>query len=351
MGKRANTQATAKAAAKKAKLDPVFVSIADVILETDALPTRCRTMLVDVLPFTLSTPVDERHEIQTATFEMVEQTLSSKKSVLEAAVVSEGEKLATVTASQAECSSKVCEAETALAAQRDALQTAKCSLAEATTTANASRDKLTQLRAEQESGDAKLAAAKNDKSSLESAFENHFKPMKEDAAGPHFKELEPFLKTFDMEESLLIALPSTCAKSKEHRGTFDHVVLDELEKAICAKIASLDNTVRAETPAAVERATATEAAQKDYDAKKDAQMQAVSAFEAAQKEQGDRELVVSKAQQAFAELQPQIDAASGLVDKVKLALEAFVAGPMAGLKALNVATSTTPASEAATAGA
>ena len=280
--------------AKKAKTDPTLASIAEVIMEAEDLPTRCRTMLVEMLPFAFNAPTEERHEIQKTAADMVEQTLKAKKVIMENAAAGEAAKLASLKDSQIELANAASEAECDLAAQKDVVQSAKSALADATIAANASRDTVSDLRKEQANADSKLACAREEKTALESAFEDHFKPMKEDAAGPHFKELEPLLKKLVMEESLLIALPSTCAKSKEHRGTFDNVVLEELGKAICAKLSALDEIVEAETPAAAERETAVQAAEKDLEARKETQKQAASAFEDAQKMQSDRECVLAQ---------------------------------------------------------
>jgi len=348
MGKRANNQMAAKSVAKKAKADPTLTSIAEVIMEAEDLPNRCRTMLVEMLPFALNAPAEERHEIQRAASDMVEQTLKAKKAMMENAVVVEAAKLVSLKDSHLALTNAVDEAVGDLAAQKDVVQNAKSALADATIAANASRDAVSNLRSEQTSADAKLECAREEKTALESAFENHFKPMKEDAAGPHFQELEPLLKKLVMEESLLIALPSTCAKSKEHRGTFDNVVLEELEKAICLKLSALGETVEAEAPASAERETAVQVAEKDREAKKETQMQAVSAFENAQKEQSDRESALGQKRLAADELQPEIDLVTGLADKAKEALDLFEAGPLAGFKSYGV----TPASaEAAPLGA
>jgi chromosome segregation ATPase len=210
MGKRTN-QAATKSTAKKAKTDPVLASIADVIMEAEELPSRCRNMLVDILPFSVSVQPDERHVIQVAAADMVEQTLNGKKSAMESVVSNEEGKLAELKSSQTGLTTALTEAEAALTTHKEVLHTMKCALAEAATAANSSRTILTDLTREQKEADTKLQSAREEKGSLESAFENHFKPMKDDAAGPHFKELEPFLKKIQMEESLLIALPSTCA--------------------------------------------------------------------------------------------------------------------------------------------
>merc|ERR1712124_22093 len=101
--------------------------------------------------------------------------------------------------------------------------------------------------------------------------------------GPHFGSLQPLLGKLTLDESLLSALPSSCVKLKDQRGSFDIVVLSELEKAFSTKIAELASLLEAEEPAAADRKAKVDAAHSDYDQKKDAQKEAVSAFEAATK--------------------------------------------------------------------
>jgi hypothetical protein len=339
MVKRASNQMAAKSAAKKAKADPALTSIAQVIMEADHLPDRCRNMLIDTLPFSLTVASDQRHEIQTAVVEMVEQTLTAKKLAMEAAVTAEDVKLVSLKGSQGEVASKADEAEAAVAAQKEIVQTAKSLLAEATEAANASWSTLSDQRAEQKVLDASLDQAKTEKSGLESAFEEHFKPMKEDAAGLHFKGLEPHLKSIEVESSLLIALPSSCAKAKDQRGSFDNVVLEELEKAIINKVTALGETVAAAMPAASDREATIQASEKDYDAKKSKQKELATEFEAAQKDLTDRNVALSSAKKAVLELQPQIDASTELMDKAKLALAEFEAGTMSGFVSYRSATS------------
>lgn len=348
MGKRVN-QSAVKGAAKKARNDPVLTSIAEVIMEADDLPARCRNMLVDVLPFTLSVPLSDRHEIQTEVVGMVDQTLNTKKCVMEAAIATEEANLSNLNSSRVGLTTAVSDAESAMATQKEAVQAAKCALAEASSSSNASRNTLSSLSEEQKAGDDKLQKAQEEKVALEAAFNEHFKALQEDAAGagPHFKELEPFLKKLDMEESLLIALPSTCAKAKEHRGTFDNVVMEELEKSIHLKISKLGELVAAETPASVERQSGVQAAEKECEARKETQRQAVAEFEAAKKEESDRAATLSTAKQALDQSQPQVDLIIAAIEKAKMSLESFETGPLAGFKSFNTAAP----QEAATAGA
>jgi len=346
MVKRSNAQATA--AAKKARVDPALTPIAQVIMESEDLPDRCRTMLLETLPLSLSVTADKRHDVQKAIVDMIEQTLNTRKQAMEGAVTTEDEKLKNFLSSQVDLKSNVEQTEAAVAAQKEIVDSAKKALADATVAANASWTTLSDKQAEHKTLNEKLAEAKTNKSGLEAAYEDHFKPIKETASEPHFKGLEPHLQHLEIESSLLIALPSSCAKSKEERGSFDNVVLEELEKAINAKIAAFGATIAEETPASAAREATIEAAQKDFDAKKAIQKQLAADFEAAQKEHTDRDSKLAAAKDAMSKLQPQIDVATELMEKAKAAFEEFENGTMATFANLRSASSAT---EAATMGA
>merc|ERR1719183_1083654 len=146
-----------------------------------------------------------------------------------------------------------------------------------------------------------------DKTAIDSAFAEHFPPIQEGEGKAHLKKLEPFLKKIEIESTLLTALPSSVAKAKDKRGTFDHLVLVELDKAFKAKIAALGEAITGEGPASVERDAAVDAAQKDHDAKKADLTQAVAESEAAEKEQSDRDAALCAAKQAVEEFQPKVE--------------------------------------------
>jgi len=348
MGKRGSNQ-TAGKATKKARADPVLASVADVIMQAEHLPERCRTMLVDMLPFSLSVPSDQRHEVQTWAVDAVDQTLNAHKSLLEAAIVTEDGKLSTLKSSEADLGNAVKEAESALDAQKEVVQSAKCLLAAATEAANTASSTLLTAQTEQKAGDSKLSSTIDEKATFESTFQAHFKTPMEEGAGPNFKELQPLLKQIEMEASLMKSLPVSCSKSKADRGSFDEVVLNELEKAISSKIATLGEFVAVETPASVERAGAVQSAEKDHDEKKEAQKQAAEAFEGTQKEQSVRAATLKQAKQAVAEFQPQVDDVTGLLEKANTTLASFETGPL--LSFTKYKTQVAESGEAATAGA
>lgn len=338
MGKRPINQVSAKSV-KKARIDPALDPIIESIRQAEDLPERCRAMLVDALPLSLMVPHDKRHEIQSAVVDMVKQTLNAKRSTMESTMAAEDIKIRSLEASRADLFKAVEEAEAALASKRNALQSTKILLADATVAAHASLQSLDERRAEHKASSDKVADAQAEKTALETALQEHFEPMKEAAAGEHFKELEPHLKHLDIEASLLIALPSVSTKPKEERGSFDTVVLEELGKALSAKVASLAEIVATETPLSANRETAMLAAQEEYDAKKDTQKRAAADFEASKKDEGEGEAMLLKAKEKVNELQPGIDAATQLLEVAKKSLDTFDTDVLAQFSAYSAAVS------------
>jgi hypothetical protein len=329
MGKRANNQAV-KSMAKKLKMDPALGSIADVIRAAQHLPEKCRTMLIETLPYSLGLPSHERHEIQVACVSMAEEVMMAKKLALEAVVTAEDAKLASLKASETELTTMVQEAQSALDAQIEKVQTSAMVVGNATSTLDANLKAFTARQEEQTEGDAKLKSAMEGKVSLEAAFQTHFKtPMEEGEGGPNFKELEPFLHAIELEPSLATALPSSCAKTKTERGNFDDLVLQEFEKSITTRLAALGDVITTETPASVERAVAVQAAKKDHEASEEIQKAAVVELEAKQKMESDRKTDLAKAREALDNFKPQLDALQAKLDAAKVELSEYEVGTYA----------------------
>jgi len=350
MGKRANNQHATKSA-KKTKLEPALACVADVIKQSEQLPEACRAMLVDMLPFSLSIPSDERHETQTWAVQAVEQTLHANKAALEAASAAEDEKLASLKSSEGELGASVAAADAASEAQKVVVQSAESAHAERMEAANVASQALAALQEQQKTCETNLASTKEEKDALEPAYQTHFAAPMQGGAGPHFKELQPFLKKIDMEASLLKAIPSVCSKSKEDRGSFDDVVLQELGKALTSKLTALSDAIAAETSASVERATDLQAGESDTNAKKEAQQQAHDVLTAAMKEQSDREAALTAAKQAVENFQPQVDTMTKMVEKARAAAAKFESGPLASFITYKTRVAVEPPAEAAPAGA
>merc|ERR1719491_1556163 len=77
--------------------------------------------------------------------------------------------------------------------------------------------------------------------------------------------LAPILKNLTLESSLVIALPSTCAKMKANRGSFDNMVLKQLEKTMMSKVAELATLLEEAAACTQSCVAAAEAAEKEVE--------------------------------------------------------------------------------------
>jgi len=260
---------------------------------------------------------------------MVEQTLTAKKDALAAAVLAAEGNLAGLKASESQLGGNVTSAEAALATQKDVAEAKKNALADAMAADQASTANLSGTRALQQSGENIFVQMQTDKDAIQAAFAEHFPPMEEGESKAHYKKLEPFLKKIEVEASLLTSLPACCSKSKDKRGSFDNIVLAELDKAFKAKIAALEEAVANEGPAAVERENAVKSAEKDHDAKKAALDIANAENEAGLKTLNDRTTALSDTRKAVEDFQPKLKEMTGMLSDAKQASTEFEAGPYA----------------------
>lgn len=329
MGKRANVKPATSGAAKKGKVDPTFASVSDAVMEADHLPDRVRAMLVEMMPFSLKAASDERHDLQSMAVDMVDQTLNSKKNALEAFAAAEEAALAALQASESTLGATVDATEAALASAKNGVEATANALDDATASAKASAGALETQHKLAKSAKEELATMQEEKTAIESAFAEHFKPMEEGEGKGHLKKLEPFLKKIEIESTLLTALPSSVAKAKDKRGTFDHLVLQELEKAFNAKITALGADVAAGALGATNQEAAIGPAEQKNSELQAAQTQAAAQSEAAVKNHSDREAALSAAKQAVEEFGPQLEERTKALSDARTASAEFEAGPFA----------------------
>lgn len=327
MGKRTGTSSTA--AAKKAKLNPALSSVADAVKKSSHLPERCRAMLIDMIPFSLALPADMRLESHSQVVGMLEETLHTTKTDMEAGASNKNTELENLKSIMADSEGAVNQADAALSAQRETADSAKASLDEAIAATSACEKALADQKTQQAAADAKLTSTKEEKAALESVLNEHFKIPMEALEAPHYAELEPFIEGLQLDTSLLTTLPGACTKSKEERGNFDHVVLQELEKAFAVKIAGLEEIVAAETPASAEREAAVKEAEAQVAAKKAAQTELEAKLEDAQKLQSDREVALAQAKEALSDLKLQVEVHTGQWEKAHTTLKVFENGAFA----------------------
>merc|ERR1712187_854317 len=139
----------------------------------------------------------------------------------------------------------------------------------------------------------------------------------------------------ELEESLVVALPSSCTKAKEQRGAFDDLVISELEKAMITKIASLSKNIEEEEPLEAERKAAVIVAETSLKASLETEKAASMEVEAATAATIEAEEVVTQAKAEEAAMVPNIQRVTSKHGDRALELDHFEKGPMASFTKLN----------------
>lgn len=123
---------------------------------------------------------------------------------------------------------------------------------------------------------------------------------------PTYNNLKPFIANLGLEDSLSRAVPSSCAKAKEQRGSFDELVLGALGEALVAKIENLRKTLSKENAAVSECQLALSSAEADLESKTSAEKEASASLEAAVAAQGEAEASVKAATDEWTSFEPRV---------------------------------------------
>lgn len=345
MGKR-GAATPKRGASKKAKVDAVFETVSNAVMESEQVPEGIRSMLVEMLPLSLTYASDERHKLQAMVVNFAEETLTGKKSALHAAVEADKSALSALQASESQLGSTVTQSTSALATQNEVVSTKAAALANAMEAEATSKTNLAELTSAQKEAEEKFAFMKEEHTELTAASAAHLSVIMEEGGKGPLKQLEPCLKKVDIESSLLQALPTSCGKAKDKRGTFDNVVLQSLKEAFDTKVASLGAAIEAEGPASAQREAAMQAATGDLSSKTAAREQANLECESAGKEKEEREAALVKAKAAVDNFQVNVQEATTKGRHLQALLRDFVAGPFANFTSLKERIAAIPAEEA-----
>merc|ERR1712194_356904 len=136
-------------------------------------------------------------------------------------------------------------------------------------------------------------------------------------------ELIVVLKQINADDSLLQALPSTCAKVPGDRGAFDTMVLNQLEASLNKKLEELLKVLEAETPGVEERAAAVGAADQKLAHAKAEQVTATEDHAAADAQRIESASVVVTAKAELRTHEPAMRAATKARVQAVAALENF----------------------------
>jgi len=243
-----------------------------------------RKMLVAMLPQGALVPVEERQEGQQACVRMLEEVFESITSAMKAEIAEADSQVSKESAEATKLEEDLKNAETALQEASEAVATKKMALAEAAKTVIDSKTNLVEKEKEQRAGDAAYGAAVAEKEDVEAALAQDFRLLRDGVGEGEAYDTSKILSLstkLGLEDSLLTALPSVISKKPSERGSFDAMVVAQLEEGLRNKVSKLNEIVTTGAPAAAAREAATAEAKGAVDAAKQAQQLAADELTAA----------------------------------------------------------------------
>lgn len=333
---------------KQQRIDPKLEGIVATLQNAEHLNEHCREMLI-AMTLGLATAKTQRHAAQTLGVAMIEQTLQDAKAKFAEAVTSSLDELSSLEASNSVIAARITETEASLMEKQAARNAANSALDAAKRARVNAESVFAEAKELQGQTDASLALLEKEKASLEAAFREHLMtPMENDTTLTHHL-LQPFVNKLDLEESLKMALPSSCVKTKEQRGSFDDLVINALINAWNKQVASLTKSIQDEVAVVSERKVAVVAAESSLEGSRAVEQTAATELEAARAAQVEAEGEVSKAKAERDVLGPKLKETAEKHASLKAVLDEYVAGTLATFETLR---DKEPAQEvAATAGA
>jgi hypothetical protein len=295
---------------KKSRVDPMLAGIVTTLQGADEVSEQCREMLVALVGPSLSTPKTERHSLQSLGVRMIQEMLEAHKEKLVAAVGAAQKELTDLEGSKNLLQQNLEGAQSKLEEKKANFLAAVKAHEEAKEVMTVSQTVLGESKDLQKKGEVSHAKLEKERAEVDAAYQEHFKAPMDAGETPKYDPLKPFIAHLGLEDSLSSALPSSCVKAKEQRGSFDELVLGELGKALVAKIESLTKAVADEAAALVTRKLAVSAAEGDLEAKTLAEKEAAAHFEATKETQREAEAAVKTASDEWATFEPRVTEAT-----------------------------------------
>ncbi|CAE7878806.1 hypothetical protein AK812_SmicGene39122 [Symbiodinium microadriaticum] len=250
------------------------------------LTDSVRQMLLAMLPEGLCVPEDKRHEAQSSYVNMVSEIFEGILKKLNDNVAGAAAEVARIEASKSGLELRVTECDEALQAATTHAVECKVKLADATKAVLTCKSNLGDKQKLQKEGDVAFQAAKAEKVALEGALSEDFRLLRDGEvegalADTHYKKLEVLASNLDLEASLMSALPTCMVKKPAERGSFDTMVVAQLQDKLAKRVADLVEIIQSGEPSAAARQQAVDSAARDLDAAKQVQQQEAEALQAA----------------------------------------------------------------------
>eukprot|EP00933_Yihiella_yeosuensis_P049891 TRINITY_DN473_c0_g1_i2.p1 TRINITY_DN473_c0_g1~~TRINITY_DN473_c0_g1_i2.p1 ORF type:complete len:404 (+),score=151.85 TRINITY_DN473_c0_g1_i2:78-1214(+) len=277
----------------------------------------------------------DRHEFQHSIVGMVAKILATSKEALEADVTAAQELLNNGDAERTRREEALKSAETALTESKETHQKKQEAKTEKQEALKASVEALKAAQAAQKTGDEKAQGYDAEKTALESAVSTSLAPLKEGSGSKKsIHALAKWAASAGLESSIIEAMELPLSKKPDARGSFDAVILEQLDLQISQKLATLNGHLAEEAPAREQRAAVVKAAQEAHDAAKAASEASVAELKAAKEAEAAAKTALAAASEAVQGFSAELLSTAGKLDRSKTKLEGFVNGPLADFNSL-----------------
>eukprot|EP00931_Biecheleriopsis_adriatica_P102794 TRINITY_DN77723_c0_g1_i1.p1 TRINITY_DN77723_c0_g1~~TRINITY_DN77723_c0_g1_i1.p1 ORF type:complete len:389 (-),score=167.31 TRINITY_DN77723_c0_g1_i1:146-1255(-) len=342
--------AGASSVAKKSKggsLSKQYKEVAAALKRAEAYPPQVISMLSENVSLCFSTVVEERHGYAARIGQMIQEVLNSVKEV-ELKKVSEAEaKLAGAETDKAGREAKEAETKAALETAKAAVETAKKEVDAATADLKTKNAELKAAKQEQEAGDAELLKAEEQKGKLEKIMTTVFAPCKEGSiesstVKSSIGEVGKLGKEFNFDAALMHSLPSALGKAPSVRGSFDDLVVQQVEAEMKKCQDKLQAQLEEGAAGRTQRADKVASAQAAVDAASATKTSNEEALKAAQTAEKEASKIAQEASKALKSFGKEMNEVSTALEEAKEGLAEFEDGPMAAFKELTERTNIVP---------
>lgn len=300
--------------AKRQQEDPLVCKcngIISVLASAEGCSSDTLHMLAGAVKSCLIVPKEERHEVQNAVIEMIAEVLTNverghtdRVAVLRGRIAqADAEKAERV--SRAEAAVEVCiEKFEAVAGAEKVLEEAKEKIV-------AIEDELKVIISEQKAGDADLEEAVQKKASAHPIVSMHLPALTGGTAADIAESLKMVMKVgkdLGLEDQLLASATCVLSKLPAERGSFDSIVVQQVDEQINIAINKLSEKLNMGEAGKVERAEKVELCKNKLDnavASKGACEEALQAAKSALKE---AEATKDSSEKAVSDLGPEMEA-------------------------------------------
>lgn len=333
--------ATKEAASKKQNsgVSKKLAAVGKVINGAEGYPSAVLSMLGQHLELTLGVHKEDRHEFQERVVKMIDDVLTSQKVSIEAKIAGAEAKVAEADGEKTKREGDVQASTEAVAQKNEALTAATEAAADADAKLKEAHKNSAAAKSKQEAGDALLLAAAGSKEKIESVLRTSFEPLKTGALEPAtIKEAVATIakvgKECHFDASLLTSLPSALGKVPEARGSFDTVVLGQVEEQLQKQIELLTEQLASGEQGRQERAAEVAQADASLETAKATDESAKAGLKEAKTALKDAEEALKIANKSLKQFGPEMKQVKAELEQLKEQLKELENGALADFKEL-----------------